>query len=345
MQIDEPAIDRIAGAIFGHAIGDAFGLPHEHTPGRQKWPDSTSWFGFPANDWSEKTDHLVLAIRAMSKVKPATPRTCAHELADELTAWAQQGMPEFDDKKCIGAGGYVGAVMADPNFLTTPADAADAVWKKSGGLACTNSALCRSVPAAALPRVEVIDVARVLTRTTHADPRAISACVIHALILHDLIFSAPTDPVNYDAILAAACRDATDGLPDECIKAVSAAVKLGYTGSMADLDLNGDRSEDALKCLSAGMYALHALKIADAAGTTLSFCKVIERVAAEGGSASANCALAGSILGARLGIKRLPDKMIFPMPYRDRLGDVVEEFVVRLVGGAEKDAPVNPPGK
>lgn len=309
---DKIVIDRMLGAIFGHALGDAIGLPNEYAKGPVTWPHDKPHRGFPTNDWSDKTDHMILTMRAvLNGFKPDNElRPISELMAEQLVAWSKNGIAECGDITPAGFGGALQLVMTEPTFETQPRDAAVAVWERSKRVMCTNAHLCRSVPIGLIKRDEVAHAAMTLALTTHADPRCVISAMIHALFINGLVFS--EDPIQL--VLTNACRDAMSCTQSEAATsmATSDAIQAGFTGDLASLGLDGDGSSSALKCLSVAAYAMQVLNRAQSAGRQPSFFKVIRAIASAGGSASANCGLAGSIIGSAIGYSRLPGAELLP---------------------------------
>jgi len=321
-------VDRMLGAIFGHAIGDAVGIPSEYTVGKQKWPDSQGHRGFPANDWSEKTDHMILIMQTLldPPADTSTPSWERTEFARRLVKWSQLGLTECGDNKPAGVGGAICAVMMDPHFLTDPMMSAATVWDRSNQVMCTSSHMSRSVPVGFVSdRKTVKALSASFSAVTHVDPRARTAAEIYALIINGLVY---TDD-NAHTVLAKACSDAIAGDTNDS-SSVSDATRDGFTKSLSSLDLNGNGSSSALRALSVAAYTLQIIASAEASGTTPSFDKVVRAIAAQGGCASVNAGIAGSIIGAALGYSRIPSDLIDAMPYHGYLPEIASRYVAAV---------------
>src|SRR5271166_5627600 len=92
--------DRVLGAIFGCALGDALGLPAEggekrilaeRYPAGLSLPHRAPVRDFPLNDWTDDTDAAVLIMRAIARSSRtgagrSTPSR-AQDFAERLVAW------------------------------------------------------------------------------------------------------------------------------------------------------------------------------------------------------------------------------------------------------------------
>lgn len=79
------------------------------------------------------------------------------------------------------------------------------------------------------------------------------------------------------------------------------------------------------KTLGAGLYLL-TRDISSFSSPSEAFKTLITELILEGGDADTNAAVAGALLGCRIGFEGLPKEWVVGLRHRERLGEVVEEF-------------------
>ena len=105
--------------------------------------------------------------------------------------------------------------------------------------------------------------------------------------------------------------------------------RLTNSRALADLGLDErDNRSYTLKTLAVAMWALRQLVKVPAGDANAAFFKsVVASVAAQGGDASANAAVAGAVVGAALGHQRLPQDWLAALPHRAWLMKEIAAFV------------------
>ena len=128
----EALADRVRGAIFGAALGDAAGLAAEFLsgaevsdfygpgwdfrPGAEVFPDEHRMMWCPG-DWTDDTDQQLLLLQSLlQSAGQADP--C--DFAARLVAWQKSGFPELGDQSAAGLGQTTKAVLNDPGFVSSP---------------------------------------------------------------------------------------------------------------------------------------------------------------------------------------------------------------------------------
>lgn len=310
------AYDRIIGSLIGFALGDAVGAAER---AGFTFPHSEPIKGYPVADWTVHTDHLILSYLCASQrdggdaadTNTALTNRIEYQriMAALLNNWREHGLKECGDNSGHGLSSSMSLIICDPDFLTNPEAVADKIGKQSGGNFTSNIGLLRACVANPDEK-HCIEHADMVCSVSHSDSKCVSSAIIMAMLIHGIAFTNNTaSEVLVNAIAAAARASRLDpGLSD--------ILQAAFQGRIHDLDLsNVGKAFHVYKCLSAAVYALHVIDVAERNNKIPSFRKVIERIASCGGEADANCAAAGSLLGAYLGKKKLPLDWVSSLPH------------------------------
>jgi len=350
----EALTDRVRGCIFGAALGDSAGLATEFltkeqslthydrdadfAPGSDVYPDEHRMM-WCAGDWTDDTDqHIVLLQSLLHTEGRAEPR----DFAARLARWHDAGFPELGDQSGGGLGQTTKAVLNDKRFLDDPHTAAAAHSSKKP----TNGGVMRTaiVGAAHFWDEEIVVANAVsLCKVTHADPKSIASCVAVAVAVSRLLRG--LDITSHDRQVGPSEDNASDAIGNNVLERAVVAPALacadaflrdagtsGASGDLAaytrvaqtleELALDEPRTIGyTFKCLGAGMWALRS---------DLSFRQALNALIQEAGDADTNGAVAGALLGCRLGFSRLPEDWIKGMPYHSWLEAHVQKLLLTL---------------
>lgn len=326
---------RILGVIYGNACGDAIGLLTEFMNAREakvyygdkiglefnlKVPDMHR-SRFKEGDWTDDTDQMILIMLSIideqGKVSPT-------DYASKLLSWARKGFPELGDYAGMGLGATTSHVLRHNSFLTDPHSASNSIWELSGRYVAPNGALMRTSILGvfqyhSLERVwqNTLDICKV----THADPRCQASCVALTTAIA-LMLQKSSEVINKDGsfkedVILQKSYDAAKiflggnkGYKKE-LKHHMFATKL----STLKLD-ESKKIGYTYKCLGAGFWAF---KQKD-------FRIALEAITMEGGDADTNGAVAGALLGCKLGVDKLPGSWVGHLLYKDWLDKIIEKF-------------------
>jgi ADP-ribosylglycohydrolase len=324
------AYDRAYGAILGAALGDALGLQTEgddpHTvadrhPDGPGYPYKGAYKGHAPNDVTDATNTTVLVMRALAAYFTGKTDDPAADFAARLVRWHKDGFAELGDTKGLGLDGVALRAMAQPGFARDPAAAA----REVKGPKAENGALIRTAPCAftAAPA----EWALLFCTATHADERCAAAARALALLLGLLARTPADEAVSAELVVgpvAAGRALLTQARSADYMNRLTRSKRLDELGL-------GDREHRSyvLKTLAVAMWAFRQLARATPAerGPGL-FVAAVRAVASQGGDASANCAVAGAVLGAALGHKKLPAEWLGALPNRDWLLQEIASFLV-----------------
>ncbi len=325
--MEKAEANRIYGAIFGHALGDAVGLITEFRPKNQikniEFPYDAQIRGFPPCDWTDETDHMILVMQSLTSNQL---QFNASDIASRFAEWARTGFEELGDTTGLGLAGPLKAIVTHDDFDTDPMKISEDVWRRSSGKMATNSSLSRT---SVLGCADINDDRTAsVCQMTHFDPRCVAACIIQTRFVHDLIHESVQTPQQVDKLLQCNINAAREKLTDENSTELLNFVQTAYSQNIADLSLEDlSKASYVYKCLSCSIYALQVIKKACSEGRVPSFKKVIIKIAAECGDADANCAVAGSVLGAFLGYHALPQDWIDALPNREWLELLTHNYI------------------
>lgn len=327
--------DKVRGLVYGAALGDAVGLATEflnrnevkafygdgfaYSPRPSKvFPDTHRLMWVPG-DWTDDTDQLILILQSLLATEG---RADPCDFARRLSSWRKSGFSELGDESAAGLGQHTKNVISKQGFETTPHEVARDCWEKGGCKSAANGAVMRTA-ITGVPffwsRDVVAGNTADLCQVTHADPRCIASCLVVAVCVSEMLRGAPTtSEAEVDELIATAVAEASSRVP------ASAEEVLNGTGSCTLQDLQLDEPHSigyTGKCLAAGLWGLRS---------QASFESAIGELVAEGGDADTNAAVAGALLGCRLGFSKLPSDWIAELPYASWLEAYVQKLLFML---------------
>jgi ADP-ribosylglycohydrolase len=308
--------DRVLGAIFGCALGDALGLPAEggdkgilaeRYPQGLTLPHTTPVRGFPLNDWSDDTDNTVLIMRTLAAHRRGEAENPASDFAARLVDWYHRGFPELGDTAGQGCGNMTWRVLRRDDFVTDPFGAARAIVGPKAG----NGALMRTAPCAFTDAPA--EWARYMCLTTHDDPRCVATCVAQCLLIRELA-GVPAGAKIDKECLRRALAPAVAPL-SERHRAEVMDWALRSTG-LEKIDIGSREARGyTLKAFACSLWAFRELLKAPRRDAAL-FKRLMVALVMEAGDADTNAAIAGATLGAAIGYRALPREWLDALPNR-----------------------------
>ncbi len=286
--------DKIFGILFGQAIGDALGLAAEGMSREQvaaTYPNGVNGYSDIVQDdfrrrwrqgeWTDDTSQMLCILDSLLENRQVVP----NDIAERFVQWFRR------DGRGIGRHTY--DILRMPQYAQQPYEISEFFWKFSRCRSAANGALMRTCitgiwdypnEAAVYANTERI------CRLTHFDPRCVGSCVIVAHIIRCELNGVP---VSESDLLALGAKYAPE---------IEEFVQLGFQPDIAKLCLdNPDTRGYTLRTLSAGLWAYNF-------GTD--FRSAIRTLIAAGGDTDTNCAVAGALLGARMGYAALPEDWV-----------------------------------
>ncbi len=273
---------RLAGAIFGHALGDAIAQSTKLMPLAEErievvFPRIGESRGLAPNDWGYATDHMLLTMQSLTTGRP---------LSELLMEFGERDEPVV-----------LRHVISAAGFAADSCGVANEIWEKSGRKLATSAAISRAV-ACGLTN-DPVGSACAYTAITHADPRCREAAIAVAVMIGGLINGVPPADIMHKVM-----QLVTDPEIIECIRADKTVAEL-------ELDV---RPDYIIRALSCAVYAMRIVTIASAKQLRPDIKKCAWAFAAARGHSDANTGLVCAIVGAYIGAGAIPEDLIDAMP-------------------------------
>jgi ADP-ribosylglycohydrolase len=328
--------DKIAGLLFGHALGDAVGFTTEFVeelPDVITFPYTESIRKVVPCDWTDDTDLLILT---MGSLMENNMTFVSKELAGRFVYWIHKGLIYTGDTEPKTPNNTFKYIVGKPNYIEDPGKIARAVLEESKGVLCNNSPMTRIAIIGTLrsPTPMAVD----LCTMTHTDSRCVASCVFLGCVINSLIYNRNHTANNVTKYIESATTEALKYLDESHHVDFRGVIANSMRSQVKNLKLGElARASNVYKCLSCIVYGMHIIKTTLSAresqnkqGLYPDFKKCIEKIALEGGDADANCAMVGSILGCWLGYSRLPRDWLDAMPNAGSLNQFVAVYISRL---------------
>lgn len=333
----ELLLDRIAGCLYGQALGDAIGLATEFMPKDMAnfYYDAERGFdlrnlvpdphrsNFESGDWTDDTDQCILILNNLvqhrGQFEPLS-------FAQSLLHWMNHGFNELNDTAGCGCGQHTFNVISHASFKTKPTAAATAVWEKSGRASAPNGAVMRTAIVGCAQfwnPDKVISTATAAAQVTHADPRCVASAVAVSSAIASLIGSSPSSTFieRVEGAIQAA-EESSKSLLQTCPENQREEfVNHFHAKSLKFLQLSDPKTMGyTLKALGSGFYALRE-------GQHDTFENIITRIVLEAGDADTNASVAGALLGAMIGFRALPAQWVAQLRHAEWLNAKIKSFM------------------
>ena len=333
----ELILDRIAGCIYGHALGDAIGLSTEFMPKdmanfyydiergfdmKNYVPDGHRAH-FESGDWTDDTDQCILILDNLvqhnGQFNPLV-------FGQSLRHWVNHGFNELGDNAGCGCGQHTYNVIGHSAFKSKPHVAAADVWEKSGRNSAPNGAVMRTSILGCAQfwnAQKVIADATSAAQVTHADPRCVASAVAASIAISSILQSDPSSTFaeRVDAALQAADQAAKPFIDSCPIEQQRDYQRYCNARSFQDLNLSEPKAIGyTFKALGAAILALKEAK-AD------TFEAIITHLTLEAGDADTNAAVAGALVGSMVGFRGLPAQWISQLRHTEWLNTKIKSFL------------------
>ncbi len=296
--------DRVVGCILGLALGDALGAPFEfrraHDIPNPLPAFELPWMGLPPGMTTDDTAMARNLTRSLSDRGEFDPE----DLLRRHLEWLRTDPPDVGTLtrrvlRCVARG---------------EADAARRVWEERGPeVSAGNGSVmyCAPLGAAYANRPNLLpELASELSALSHFDQRCRTACVAVTVAVAALVRAESPEAALRRALAAAIDREGGE--------------ELEYLVEAAGTTRPVDGPDQGF-CLFAAGLGLQTLL--DRRG----FEPQLRRVVGLGGDTDTNAAVAGAILGARVGSGGLPEEWLVSLHDRDS----IEQEAMALIGLAE----------
>jgi ADP-ribosyl-[dinitrogen reductase] hydrolase len=304
--------DRYRGVLLGVAAGNALGLPVEGRSRRsveRAYPNGVREVDEVELDRPWDDDLAQTAILAQALLQDGLS---LEDLGSRFVEWGRANGR--------GMGHLTSELLGELGRGTPVQDAARKVYERMGGTSSAgNGAVMRCSPVALRWRnsgARLVEAARTSALVTHYDPLCewstivVAVCVAVALAGED---------IDHDEL-----ADAVEA--SESPAEVAEAIRFVRGRGLRDLELDDPMDMG---------YTLNAMQVGLWAFTkALDFEDTLVQVVDEGGDTDSNGAVAGAVMGARVGQSGVPQRWLANVPDTDRLVELADALHERAQGEA-----------
>ena len=293
--------ERIIGSMLGLALGDALGAPFEFLRGRNI-PDpipafELPWMGLPPGS---TTDDTAMA-RNLARSLVEREGFDEDDLIRRHVEWIASDPPDV--------GALTGRVLRRVQRGEDAAAVAREVWEQRGPeVSAGNGSVMYCAPlglAYAYRPTELFELAPRLSALTHYDGRCRTAVLAVTLTVAALVRGAEPTSAASEALSAVEQHEGGEGL-EYLVEAAGGARAID--------------GPDQGFCLFTAGVALQALLLGGDLETE------VRRVVSLGGDTDTNGAVAGALLGARVGAGALPRDWLAKLAQRDEIRAEAEQL-------------------
>jgi ADP-ribosylglycohydrolase len=293
--------DRLKGAVWGHLVGDAVGVPYEFRPGPildVRWGQAGT-HGQPPGTWSDDGGLMLALLDSLM--------TTGFDLEDQgrrAVAWMDG--PDYKPRPLFDIG--VGTSQALARVRSgVPAASAGGRDESDNG----NGSLMRILPIAlvgvGLPPSDVVLQACLASGVTHGHPRSLAVCAVYCLLVGAIL----DGEADREAALARAFAAADSFLDTDPRREL---------GLMRDFE-GRSGSGYVVDCFFSAWDAFRAAS---------SYRECVERAVGFGQDTDTTAAVAGGLAGAYWGVDGIPMRWLLGM----RGGEIVKPLIVKLLAAA-----------
>ena len=306
--------EKISGALYGLAIGDALGVGAEFMSREEvsyRYPNGLRDYDdiyqdahrsqWKPGEWTNDTEVTLRMIESVLE----TGKLDVGCVARKFKEWYKENPKDMVSN--------LRQILNHPDYEDSPEDVARAVWLDMGGTDASNEANSRS-PFVGWAKENHREAGARICAITHADPRCIASNVALAEMGHDLFWN---DRVTDAQTLIDIVSDIDDR--------VVPYIRMAQNDTLEELDL--DDSETywyTRKTMAAALWAVWK---------DLTPMEAFDAIFREGGDVDTNACLALSLLGMKSGPDAFPENLresLVEKKRLDRLADALTEYFINL---------------
>ncbi|CAG5126729.1 unnamed protein product [Candidula unifasciata] len=331
--------DRILGTLYGHVVGDAVGHLTEGLSKEQaqkaygsvskqlelvhkKLVQDTTRKKWALCDWTEESDMMLIVLESLIYRKG---KIDLRDLAKRFMDWCERGFQELNDVCGQGLDSYTKSVIAHAQFSEAPKDAAVICWRNGlHQMAAGNAAVARtSVLGVHMhhSHAKVIHNTTELCALTHPDPQCQASCVAVTTAISLMMQKKhlkKNGQVDVDEIINESYSYASYCLVGRPVQEFKSLKQHMTATALKDLKLSDiSQMSFTYKALGAGFWALKQKDYRTA----------IQDIVMQGGDADANAAVAGAMLGCKLGYSALPASWLEGLCNKGWLDDLINRYL------------------
>lgn len=292
--------DRIAGCLWGQAIGDALGLgaefmsrdevSHNYPEGLSNYSQIGEGFG----RWTDDTDMMLCIARAIIADKDVKPKTIAHNFKE----WYKSSPADI--------GVTTAKILSLYEYEDSPFEVARMMWERSGKNNAGNGGVMRT-SVVGLWNENVAANAEKICRLTHADPRCVGSCVIISELIDSLVWQ--DKELSFEELLQ--IGEQYDGR-------IKPYLETARNGKLEDFELDDEQTMGyTLKTIGSAVWCLYHVE---------NFVEGLLKVVNAGGDADTNAAVACAVLGAKYGKKGIPEYYVQNLKRKDEYEEMIGQL-------------------
>ena len=292
--------DRIAGCLWGQAIGDALGLGtefmsrdevlHNYPEGLSNYSQIGEGFG----RWTDDTDMMLCIARAIIADKDVKPKTIAHNFKE----WYKSSPADI--------GVTTAKILSLYEYEASPYEVARMMWERSGKNNAGNGGVMRT-SVVGLWNENVAANAEKICRLTHADPRCVGSCVIISELIDSLVWQ--DKELSFEELLQ--IGEQYDGR-------IKPYLETARNGKLEDFELDDEQTMGyTLKTIGSAVWCLYHVE---------NFVEGLLKVVNAGGDADTNAAVACAVLGAKYGKKGIPEYYVQNLKRKDEYEEMIGQL-------------------
>ena len=292
--------DRIAGCLWGQAIGDALGLGtefmsrdevlHNYPEGLSNYSQIGEGFG----RWTDDTDMMLCIARAIIADKDVKPKTIAHNFKE----WYKSSPADI--------GVTTAKILSLYEYEDSPFEVARMMWERSGKNNAGNGGVMRT-SVVGLWNENVAANAEKICRLTHADPRCVGSCVIISELIDSLVWQ--DKELSFEELLQ--IGEQYDGR-------IKPYLETARNGKLEDFELDDEQTMGyTLKTIGSAVWCLYHVE---------NFVEGLLKVVNAGGDADTNAAVACAVLGAKYGKKGIPEYYVQNLKRKDEYEEMIGQL-------------------
>ncbi len=299
--------EKIYGAFFGYAIGDALGLGTEFMTcpeARRRYPDGLRSYSQIIRDahrsmwkrggWTNDTDDFIALAEVICGKGYPDYKTYARKIFENYKS-------RHDDIPS-----HMRWLFNEPGYLDHPIETAKDVWSRMKNLDASNEGLGREV-LLGIWNENVEENALKFCGMTHPNSRCEAASIVIAMMSNSLMWH--DRPADFGKLLNIAHR-----IDDSAMK----YVEIAHDGNLSELNLDDPATLWYVrKTMGAALWAVWHCRTPR---------EGLEALVDAAGDADTNAALGTSLLGIKYGYDALPRDLIDGLLDKERLETAAEAF-------------------
>ncbi len=299
--------EKIYGAIFGYAIGDALGIGTEFMSIHEVekyYPDGLSDYSQIVRDahrslrkkgeWTNDTEIVLIVLESVTRLGYFNYL----DIAQKMKEWYETNPTDLTINLRM--------VLSQPDFEIKPFESTKAVWDKAGTFENTSECIGRVI--FSFLSYYPLETAADLCRLTHPKGRSIATCKVVAAMAEKLFKE--DEPANFEELV----RIARDGNAD-----VVRYVETAYYGVLEDFHLDDEETWWFVrKSMGAALWSVWHCN---------SFEEGLDLVVNQGGDADTNAAAAAALLGIKYGYSSIPKHLIEGLIGKEKLYEIADKVV------------------